>query len=310
MVSITITDGALPVPASLTFPCPCECHGSSRPCNIEGGCGHLHPGCGVCSAPVGDTGRLCRTHTDGLRIDLADVPDLVAELEITRTRQNRTSAEKHGARSTTRPLPWNEHTAQKAFELNATLNAWALDVSKLGEDERDRLAPVHHTDTAEVARWIARNLSTLRMHAEAGTAHEEITDAIHQARRSIDKPQDQVTYGPCKNELDSGVLCEEFLYSAPGRHTVTCRGCGAIHNTEARKEWMMGHVTQLVGTAAEAAGYLRLAGVEVSASTVRNLAARKRFLPVDLNDQKRPCYRVSEVLLAVSNKYKRGEVAS
>jgi hypothetical protein len=284
------------VPASLTFTCPCECHGSSRPCNIEGGCGHLHPGCGVCSAPTGDTGRLCRTHTDGLRIDLADVPDLVAELEITRTRQNRTSAEKHGARSTTRPLPWNEHTAQKAFELNATLNAWALDVSKLGEDERDRLAPVHHTDTAEVARWIARNLSTLRMHTEAGTAHEEITDAIHQARRSIDKPLDKTFAGPCNEALADDTNCREDLYGYPGRRHATCGNCGAVHDMATRRDWMLSVIEDQVAHSGLLAGLVTNLGVPIASSTIRKYASAGRIKVISVDDQRRRLYRIGDVL--------------
>src|SRR3954470_7008113 len=80
-------------------------------------------GCGVCTAPTGDGACLCRTHTDDLRNRLTGVPgrligvaELVAELDITVTRQARTAQQSEGGRSTERPLAWNENASRAAFE--------------------------------------------------------------------------------------------------------------------------------------------------------------------------------------------------
>jgi hypothetical protein len=194
-------------------------------------------GCSICGSPCGDQANLCRTHTDQLAADLATVPELVAELQITLTRQDRVTAEKHGGRSATKPLPWNEHASQRAFELNTTLNAWALDTSKLAEDERDPLIEQHHSDTAGVARWLGRNLRTLRQHQDAGQAHDEITDAIKEARRAIDRPglSSRFYVGPCPEELDSVPCGGDVWAFIPSERdklaTIRCTNCGAFWDT-------------------------------------------------------------------------------
>lgn len=203
----------------MTQTCLCGCHdGPRHPCSIEGGCGHLHPGCGVCGAPSGDGLHLCRTHTDNLERDLRGVEDLVRELDITLTRQDRVNPANSIGKSAERPLAWNENAAAKRFELWATLNAWALDTSKLGEDDRDQLIAVPADDTPGVAGWLIRNLPTLRRHREAGIACDEITDAIGGARRAIDRPAAATRFraGPCPElvitEKEPGSDVTELVY--------------------------------------------------------------------------------------------------
>lgn len=268
---------------------------------------HAEPqpdGCGVCSAPTGDTGRLCRTHTDDLLRDLHTVPALVHELETTITRQARITAEKHGGRSAERPLPWNLHASEKASDLNTTINAWALDTSRLREDERDPLAEHHHSNTAAVAAWLARNISTLRQHEEAGQAWDELTNAVREARRAVDRPQDQEVYGQCLAEHDDGSICREYLYAAPGRATITCRACGSQHDAAKRRAWMFLHVRDMIGTIREVVACLTLGGIKTSEDKVRLMASRRRFLSVGQDSAGRPLYRVSEVLTAIEDRYK------
>jgi hypothetical protein len=253
-------------------------------------------GCAICSSPTGDSGRLCRTHTDQLATELATVPDLVDDLQITRTRQDRVTAEKHGGRSATKPLPWNEHAAQRAFELNATLNAWALDTSKLGEDERDLLAEHHHSDTAAVARWIARNLRTLRQHQDAGQAYDELSNAIREARRAVDRPLERVFAGPCGVEADNGFICREDLYAAQGKTTAVCKGCGARHEMAQRREWMLSIIEDQVAYSGLLAGLVSNLGVQIGSSTIRRYAAAGRIKAISVDAKHRPLYRIGDVL--------------
>lgn len=276
-------------------------------------------GCGVCSAPAGDDGHLCRAHTGQLIEELATVsphwedrqgrrervPGLAEELEVSTTRQDRIAAEKHGGRSASSPLPWNEHTSGKAIELNLTLNAWARDVSLLGEDERDPLLPIHHSETALLAEWLVRNIGTLRRHDEAGQAFHDLTDAISDGRRAIDRPPDMETFGPCKNP-DVTPPCPEYLYALPGKDWVTCRGCGARHETEVRREWMRGQADGWMGTATEVAGYLRLTGISITPATVRAMADRGRIQNQGFTERGNyPLYRISDVIIAIGERYKR-----
>lgn len=266
-------------------------------------------GCGVCSAPAGDDAYLCRTHTDDLARDLGAVPDLVAELDITLTRQARVTSERHGGRSAERPLPLNVHASEKASILNSTINAWALDTSRLAEDERDQLAGNHYTDTAAVAAWLARNLHTLRMHAEAGQAHDELTNAIREARRAVDRPLDYMPLGECGNDDELDPPCKAILYGHPERHYATCRDCGARHRIETRLEWMLDHLRGRLVTIPEAVGIAYLAGKRTTEDKLRLMASRGRFLAVGSSDGK-PTYRMSEVLKALEERYKHRKVSA
>jgi hypothetical protein len=266
-------------------------------------------GCGVCAAPTGDDARLCRTHTDDLLRDLQAVPELVQELDVTITRQARITAEKHGGRSAERPLPWNEHAATVASDLNTTLNAWALDTSRLGEDERDLLAEHHYSDTAAVAGWLARNIPTLRQHDEAGQAHDELTNAVREARRAVDRPLDYMPLGECGNDVDLDQPCAAILYGHPERQYAACRECGARHRIVDRLEWMLEHLRGQLVTIPEAVGIAQLAGKRTTEDKLRLMASRGRFTPAGMADGK-PTYRMSEVLRALDDRYKHRKPAA
>lgn len=259
--------------------------------------------CGVCGSPTGDAAQLCRTHTDDLAQRLATVEALVAELDVTITRQARTTSLTEG-RSPETPLMWNENASARAFELNTTLNAWALDTSRVGEDERDQLIHVHHSDTASVAAWLLRNLPTLRRHPEAGTAHDELTNAIREAHRAIDRPQEPVPFGEC-GATHHDVVCQATLYGHLDRPTVACRDCGTTHRTTDRLEWMLEHLRGMLATIPELVGIARLAGKRTSEDKLRLMAGRGRFVEVG---QAKPgqlaTYRVADVLKALDERYK------
>ena len=260
-------------------------------------------GCSVCSSPTGDGGRLCRTHTDELARDLTTIPDLVNELEVTITRQARITSERHGGRSAEHPLPWNLHASEKASDLNTTINAWALDTSRLGEDERDQLAEHHHSDTTAVTAWLTRNLHTLRHHQEAGQAYDELTNAIREARRAVDRPLDYMPLGKCASDIDRDTPCEATLYGHPERQYASCRDCGARHRITDRLEWMLDHLRSQLVTIPEAVGIAYLAGKRTTEDKLRLMASRGRFLAAGTSDGK-PTYRMSEVLKALEERYK------
>jgi len=256
----------------------------------------LTNGCQVCSAPCGDAAYLCRAHTEDLALDLAAVPALLAELDITLTRQDRIAAERHGGRSADRPLPYNARAAAKASDLNTTLNAWALDVARLAEDERDRLVEHHYSDTAAVAAWLGRNLHTLRLHVDAGQAHDEITNAVREARRAIDRPLERIFAGPCSEPLDDGTECREDLYAAPGKAHATCRGCGARHDMQERRDWMLSCIEDQVAYSGLLAGLVTNLGVPIGSSTIRRYAAAGRIKVISVDAKRRPLYRIGDVL--------------
>lgn len=194
-------------------------------------------GCQRCGSPTGDDGGLCRTCTFKLSADLREVPTyLWAELQITITRQDKLmpTSDRPGGE---KPMVWNENGSQVAWELQTTLNAWALDVSRLGQDERDLLADVAHHDVPELARWLVRNMHTLRMLGDAGQCFEEIVDAIRRGRRAIDRPENRTRFqvGPCPEQANEGACDGEVWAFIPTSEDkisfMRCQACGAEWDT-------------------------------------------------------------------------------
>lgn len=155
--------------------------------------------CQACGAPCGDNAKLCRTHTSELAAGLREVTWIVPELETTITRQDKLGVTSETKSTGETPLNWNDRASIIAVDLNSILNAWALEVSRMDEDERDPLAGIHHSDTSAVADWLRRNLTTLVHHEEAHVARDEIRNSVDRAKGAIDRPKNRTSFyvGPC-----------------------------------------------------------------------------------------------------------------
>lgn len=195
-------------------------------------------GCRRCGSPTGDDGGLCRTCTFKLEADLREVHAyLWDELQTTITRQDKLMPTSDRPSGGDRPLGWNEHASQVAWELEATINAWCLDVSRIGQDERDLLSGIPQHDVPELARWLVRNMHTLRQHPEAGTCFEEIVDAIRRGRRAIDRPENRTRFqvGPCPEQVEDGACDGEVWAYIPTSEDkisfMRCQSCGAEWDT-------------------------------------------------------------------------------
>lgn len=249
-----------------------------------------------CEAPTPDGVFLCKAHTGQLTDALRTVPGLVEDLEVTITRQARTAGPKHGARSATRPLPWNEHASSCRVELNAILNAWAYETHHHRPDSRDPLDAIHSSDTAELANWLRAHLHTANHLDTAGDLFAEILDAITQATRAVDLPPERKFIGTCKQPLDDGKPCREDLFAMPRQHIVSCRNCGHRHDADVRREELLGQIEDQLVHAGLLSNLVTDFGVPVVSATIRSWAHRGR-LPVKGNDKnRRPLYRVGDVL--------------
>lgn len=252
-------------------------------------------GCTVCTAPTADAIYLCRAHQDTLVEVLRGVPGLVTDLDVTITRQNRTVSERHGGRSSSTPLPWNEHAAVAASDLASALNAATMTVARVEQDERDRLTAIGAYDTANLARWLGRNIGTLRRIPEAGDIFLAVDDAIRVARRATDRPPEQVLYGRCDAvDAETGSECGGALYGRRGASHVRC-ACGTRHDTAVCRDVMLSRCRNLRGTAPQLASWLLMFGVTATAGAVRAKAARKRF-PVVARAGGSPLYRLVDVV--------------
>ena len=167
-----------------------------------------------CEAPTPDGIHLCRTHTDQLSADLRRVPDIIADIEVTITRQDKLAPHTDRRSTADSPLFWNERAAQAKWELGATLSAWARETASVDEDDRDRLDALPACDPSKLARWIRRNLGALTRHPDVGQAHDELTNAVWRARRAVDHPNTRTRFqvGPCPQDIN-GELCDGQVWA-------------------------------------------------------------------------------------------------
>jgi len=267
--------------------------------------------CQACTAPTGDTVFLCRDCIQKLATDIASVVWMVRELETTLTRQARFVRQSDSglSRSATTPLPWDERASRVTKLLDRGIHYWAIEVSLLDrEDPRDPLsALLVDGGCVEVARWLWRNLTTLRIHEQAGRAFEELRDVCKQARTTVDRPPDMVTYGMCGIKLPNRGICNEYLYGAPNQLTLECRRCHSTFQLKERRDWMLAYVSNMMGTTGEIAIYLTASGMGITPDAVRSLIRRHpRDIPkVSVNVDGHALYRFSNVIDAVGNRYQR-----
>jgi len=245
-----------------------------------------------CDTTIAD-GFICHNCIVALRIELRDVPDLLANLDITRSRQDQLTGPYDSTRGTgDQPLPFKDVT-EVAWILHNTLAAWATDL----------LGPAEALSTPDIARWLLLRTDTIRVHPDAGQCVEEMSHAIHHARHRIDRPDDRRQFlGPCGAQLSAGATCREELFGVPWKPTARCPACGAEHNTELRQHQLREIAQEHLGTAVEIAAFLRCVGVNCTSSMIRNYAARGRLTPAP--DTQPPMYRIRDVLTTLQDRYR------
>jgi hypothetical protein len=252
--------------------------------------------CARCGGVAGEM-TLCPSCGIALRIELTDVPDLLTNLEITRSRQDKLTAPyNHGPRGGETPLPYRPHVAEVVWVLHDTLSTWAR-VIEPSLDEG--LA------TADLARWLLAHPSLVRMHPDAAQLVDEVTAAVHQARRAIDRPNDNRLFlGPCGHGN-----CREELYGVPWRVFATCAVCGTQYKISERQDWLREAAQAHLGTAPEIAGFLRITGLKCTPAMIRSYAHRDRLVAAGTNQNGHPLYRIRDVITAIHDRHQRRQTA-
>jgi hypothetical protein len=186
-------------------------------------------------------GFLCTTCTESLADDLTKIEAVLAELEVTRTRQDKIG--EGGVRSAHGTvLPWKEHASEAYWVLASTVLVWIrLVVEKIGHDPADPVGD----DPASWSGWLARHINGLRLLPVAGECADEIGNALDLAQHAIDRPPVLVFVGPCgaalaQPEEDGATECQAELYAHSGADAVACRACGAEHDMGERRTYLMG----------------------------------------------------------------------
>lgn len=241
--------------------------------------------CTACTRPVSDA-TLCRHCTDTLAKALGDVTALMAEIPTTHARLSRTGGDNGGRRSAERPLPWDERASEAAAVLDSTLTAWV-----------HALGPVDWPWTPQTkAVWLLAHLEQLRQHPDAADALDEISAAVREVTRVIDRPAERWFAGTCGADTDAGA-CREGLYVRPGATQLRCRGCGSQWDVAERREWLLAALDDTLATAGDILrGLPSIAGVDIRSGTLRQWRNREQLQAHGVDMMGRELYRVGDVL--------------
>lgn len=269
--------------------------------------------CARCTAPAGGV-TLCTGCIVGLRVELADVagllPDnhgkghrllsLPEDLTVTLSRQDHlTDTEPIGGTGDI-PLIFKSHAGEALWILDNVLREWATELG----DTRTR-------SPRGLAVWMLTKLERIQKHPDAGQLADEVTDAIHQARRAIDRPtDDRVFLGRCGAHTQGHHECREELYGSTWGSHAQCPRCGTDYTITQRQDWLRARQDHYQGTVSQVAGFLRATGIACTTEQVRGYARSRhghppRLTPAGTNHRGHATYLIADVLAAVKERYVR-----
>jgi hypothetical protein len=264
--------------------------------------------CDRCGWPVPDTAYVCVRCADVLAERLRRVP--AGEAWTTIARLSRTGP---AGRTSERPLPFSWEAADATWAAVNTLITWQRHITEAsGRDPGPPGSPVQgphcraghscaHDSCAwlgirehpleHLVNWLADQLGWLRYRQEAAEAFDELADAAALTVRTVDLPPVRWYAGPCGTDG-----CTADLYAASGSSTVTCWECGARHDADYRRGWLLRQAEDTLAHAALAAGAITALGHPCKDATVRQWAHRGRLAAHPPDQRGRPLYRVGDVL--------------
>jgi hypothetical protein len=238
-----------------------------------------------CSRPQPRDQFMCRGCVRVLERRLGDVPALWHELEVTLTRQDAIGSDE-GRKSADSGLPFKPNASEARWVLANTIGTWARVMSDHAGISRPPASP---------ARWLLINVQSIAMHPAADEAFDEISAAVSQAYRAIDRIPDLLLAGVCNAEL-GGKGCESPLYARPSDDTVTCPVCDTSHETAKRRDAMAEAAEEKLVPADIALSLAtKFLGHVIPSGTWRSWCARGRILPHGLDTEGRPTYQFGEV---------------
>jgi hypothetical protein len=276
---------------------------------------------------------MCSACWDTLAASLGAVEWLSVEVDVTLSRQDRTTAAGAGVVTHVReePLPFHLGASDRAHQLRNALTTWVRDLHDLhavrwqecdrcsarwlsGERLHDvegctgewveRVDPLvvsesERPTSVDLARWLQRHPSWIKTHPAAGELHDQLTDAVTACWRVIDTPRDtRVFLGICGYE-DGECRRELFVSRHSSDEEVICPDCGEVWSVKDRREWMLFQVEDEVGTAALLSAVLTRLGLPVTVGDIQALGKTGAIVAVKEDRNRRRLYRAGEVMDAV-----------
>lgn len=214
------------------------------------------------------------------------VPLLLGDLEVTVSRQDRTS-DPQPRRGQERPLPLRLGAMEVRRDLLQTLGFWSVHVARRAGIP----AP-----TSDCSGFLTSFLPTIQTDELAGQLADECGYAVLMAQRAVDRPLQLVYVGPCD-------VCRSDLYAHPKSLIVACRqiDCDAEYRVSERREWLLEQARDQLLTASEiskAIPGLLYYDKKLTSAMIRGWAHHGRIVqrPPHPSEPHKPRYRVGDVI--------------
>lgn len=283
----------------------------------------------TCTREMVDTAYLCGDCTAHLRSDLESIldrtepptqaglahrviPGLAEDLTVAITKQSRftqmpgsgrpakRATDEHRTVLAEQPLAFGYAASEARTVLTSTLAYWTAAIA-----EQRGLSHPAYTLT-DMATFLASQTQWIRNQPAGNEAHDELTTAIRNARRAVDRPQDRVYAGPCITDQDMSVYlrvfaateiqarCDGHLYAREGSTIATCDTCARDMPLNDARDPLLARIDNMHLTATEIVTALGGLGQKINANTLRTWAHRG-LLTNHAPTGERPRYRVADV---------------
>jgi hypothetical protein len=235
-------------------------------------------------------------------------PGLATDLDVAITRptpDRKLTAEdaRFAQTAAATPLPYGYTPSEAKWALLATLRTWGDDIAR----RRGLFRPF---DTLQaLGPWLAAQVGWLRQQLDGPDGIDEMTAALRNVVRVIDRPADRKYAGPCTGTItyDDGLArdCDGELYAHPGASTIPCPQCGANYDVADRRAWLLEQIDDMAFPPSGLATVLNGLGVPVTAAQIRGWVHRGTLVPTTERDGRKlytPRHVIEQIRRVTSSK--------
>ena len=236
-----------------------------------------------CGRPTRDVAFGCDECADELARALGDVAWLEEELEVTITRQKGidyrgVGGGKGGKKASERPSPVSWGASEARAHLKALLVSWALFCNAEDVKHSESSNALPEDNLTALSRWLIWRVDGLMLHEIAADAIDEITSAVADCRRLIDRPAERQYLGEC-DTCKSGKL-----YARREGQWAICEECDAHFLADEIRAGLAKRLTDRLCSAAEIGSLSTFLGLGLDREQVRKRVnqwhKRKRIVAV------------------------------
>lgn len=280
--------------------------------------------------------HLCNGCWGDLRALLENMPDLMADITVNLAKLSKLGGASIGyfTRGEEIQTPLSLGTMTITEDLRGKMASWVRDLWERNSTDRweeceDCETTWSHGDKSHVdpdcqgewvvnapavgvdntvpalSSWLLRHPTWVRLHPAADDLFAELTEAIGDLHRIVDRSTGKRWVGNCQYE-EKDELCDTPLYAEDGDRMVRCRTCGCEWDVaQMRSWWVYRAEVKKPMTPVQLSSIFAAAGVRVTPAQIRAFAARNRITSKGDNARGHPTYLIADVRSALEDRYRR-----